>query len=122
MFTMPKHKNRKITDFTSKTTTPAELNNQNIQETKTKPSNKCPISPTGTSKMEREAKQRCLSIPSKKVTESSSMDKPAAEENPTLQAALGPLVKEFELLREYSVNTVHNDYTDLKKTEGRNKK
>ena len=115
MFTMPKHKNRKITDFTSKTTMPAELNNQNIQETKTKPANKCPISPTGTSEMEREVKQHCLSIPSKKVTESSSMDKPAAEKNPTLQAALGPLVKEFQLLRE-SVNTVHNDYTDLKKT------
>ena len=120
MFTTPKHKNRKITDFTSKTTMPAGLNNQNIQETKTKPANKHPISPTGTSEMEREAKQCCLSIPSKKVMESSSMDKPAADENPTLQAALGPLVKEFQLLRE-SVNTVHNDYTDLIKTISKQK-
>ena len=84
MFTTPKHKNRKITDLTSKTTTPAEPNNQNIQETKTKQVNKRPISPTGTSETEREAKQHCLSIPSKKVMESSSMDKSAVEENPTL--------------------------------------
>ena len=41
------------------------------------------------------------------------MDKSTNEENPTLQAALDPLVKEFQLLRE-SVDTVHNDYTDLK--------
>ena len=93
---------------------PAEHNDQNIQETKTKPANKHPISPTGTSEMEREVKQHCLSIPSKKVMESSSMDKPAAAENPTLQAALGSLVKEFQLLREL-VNTVHNDYTDRRK-------
>ena len=43
------------------------------------------------------------------------MDKSTVEENPTLQAALGPLVKEFQLLRE-SINTVHSDYMDLKKT------
>ena len=81
---MPKHKNRKITDFTSMTTMPTEPNNQNVQETKTKQANKHPISPTGTSEMEREAKQRCLSIPSKKVMEGSSMDKSAVEENPAL--------------------------------------
>ena len=118
MFTTPKHKNRKITDFTSKTTTHAEPNNLKIQ--KTKQANKCPISPTGTIEMEREAKQHCLLIPSKKAMESSSMDKSAVEENPTLQAALGPLVKEFQLLRE-SVNTVHNDYTDHKKTISKQK-
>ena len=117
---MPKHKNRKITDFTSKTTPQAEPNNPKIQETKTKQANKHPISPTDTIEMGREAKQCCLSIPSKKVLENSSMDKSAVEENPTLQAALGPLVKEFQLLRE-SVNTVHNDYTDLKKTISKQK-
>ena len=35
--------------------------------------------------------------------------------NPSLQAALGPLVKGFQLLRE-SVDTVHDDYKDLKLT------
>ena len=42
------------------------------------------------------------------------------EDNPSLQAVLGPLVKEFQLLRE-SVNTVHSDYTDLKKTISKQK-
>ena len=49
------------------------------------------------------------------------MDKSTAEENPTLQAALGPLVKEFQLLRE-SVNTVHSDYMDLKKVSQNRKR
>ena len=48
------------------------------------------------------------------------MDKSAVEENPTLQAALGPLVKEFQLLREL-VNTVHNNYIDLKTTISKQK-
>ena len=52
--------------------------------------------------------------------ESSSLDKPSAEENPTLQAALGPLVKEFQLIRE-SVNMVHNNYSDLKKAISKQK-
>ena len=113
MFTTPKYKNKNITDFTSKTTPQAELNYPKIEATKTKQANKCPISPTIETR--REAKQLCLSMPSKKVMDNSSMDKSTVEENPTLQAALGPLVKEFQLLRE-SVNTVHSDYTDLKKT------
>ena len=118
MFTTPKYKNKKITDFTSKTTSQAELNYQKIEATKTKQVNKYPISPT--IETEREAKQLCLSTSSKEVLDNSRMDKPTVEENPTLQAALDPLVKEFQLLRE-SVNTVHNDYTDLKKTISKQK-
>ena len=115
---MPNYKNKKITDFTSKTTSQAELNYQKIEATKTKQANKRPISPT--IETEREAKQLCLSTSSKEVLDNSRMDKPTVEENPTLQAALGPLVKEFQLLRE-SVNTVHSDYTDLKKTISKQK-
>ena len=44
----------------------------------------------------------------------STEDKLSTIENLTLQAALGPLVKEFQLLWE-SVNTVHSDYSDLEK-------
>ena len=109
MFTMPKYRNKKITDFTSKTTSQLELNYQKTGAPKTKQANKRPISPT--TETEREAKQLCLSNSSKEVHDNSKMDKPTVEENPTLQAALGPLVKEFQLLRE-SVNTVPNDYTD----------
>ena len=43
-----------------------------------------------------------------------------AENNSTLQAALGPLIKEFQLLRE-SVNTIDSDYTDLKMTISKQK-
>ena len=118
MFTMPKYKNKKITDFTSKTTPQAELNHQKIEATKTKQANKCPISPT--IETGREVKQLCLSMPLKKVLDKSRMDNSTVEENPILQAALGPLVKEFQLLRE-SVNTVHSDYTDLKKTISKQK-
>ena len=46
---------------------------------------------------------------------SSTSNKEPTIENPVLQDALGPLVKEFQLLWE-SVNSVHNDYSDLKKT------
>ena len=115
---MLKYKNKKITDFTSKTTPQLELNYQKIEAPKIKQANKCPISPT--TETEREAKQPCLSKSSKEVHDNSKMDKPTVEENPTLQAALGPLVKEFQLLRE-SVNTVHNDYSDLKQTISRQK-
>ena len=115
---MPKYRNKKITDFTSKTTSQFELNYQKIEAPKTKQANKRPISPT--TETEREAKQLCLSKSSKEVLDNSKMDKPTVEENPTLQAALGPLVKEFQLLRE-SVNTVHNDYMDLKQIISRQK-
>ena len=42
------------------------------------------------------------------------------ENNTTLQTALGPLISEFRLLCE-SVDTVHNDYADLKNTISRQK-
>ena len=118
MFTKSKYINKKITDFTSKTTSQLELNHQKTETPKTKQANKHPISPTA--EIEREAKQPCLSNSSKEVHDNSKMDKSTVEENPTLQAALGPLVKEFQLLRE-SVNTVHNDYMDLKQTISRQK-
>ena len=54
---MPKYKNKKITDFTSKTTPQAELNHHKIEATKTKQANKHPISPT--IETGREAKQLC---------------------------------------------------------------
>ena len=95
-----------------------EPNHQKAEAPKTKPANKRPISPT--LDIEREAKQPCLSKSLKKVHDTGKMDKSTNEENPTLQAALGPLVKEFQLLRE-SVDTVHNDYTDLKQTISKQK-
>ena len=118
MFTKSKYINKKITDFTSKTTSQLELNHQKTETPKTKQANKHPISPTA--EIERAAKQPCLSNSSKEVRDNSKMDKSTVEENPTLQAALGPLVKEFQLLRE-SVDTVHNDYMDLKQTISRQK-
>ena len=42
------------------------------------------------------------------------------ESNTTLNQALGPLISEFRLLRE-SVETVHQDYTDLKQTISKQK-
>ena len=44
----------------------------------------------------------------------------SGENNTTLQTALGPLINEFRLLCE-SVDTVHNDYADLKNTISRQK-
>ena len=38
-----------------------------------------------------------------------------AEDNSVLKNTLGPLITEFQLLRE-SVETVHHDYADLKQT------
>ena len=58
-----------------------------------------------------------------------STDKPSSdnlhslesvEENSILKQALGPLITEFRLLRE-SVNTVHQDYADLKHTISKQK-
>ena len=43
-----------------------------------------------------------------------------AENNSTLQAALGPLIKEFQLLME-SVDTIQSNYTDLKMTISKQK-
>ena len=118
MFTTSKYINKKITDFTSKTTSQSESNHQRTEALTTKSANKRPISPT--LDIEREAKQPCLSKPLKKLHDTDKMDKSMTEENPTLQAALGPLVKEFQLLRE-SVDTVHNDHTDLKQTISKQK-
>ena len=94
---MPKYRNKKITDFTSKTTLQFELNYQKIETIKSKQATKHPISPT--TETEREAKQLCLSKSSKEVPDNSKMDKSTVEENPTLQEALGPLVKEFQLFK-----------------------
>ena len=118
MFTTSKYINKKITDFTSRTTSQSESNHQRTEALTTKSANKRPISPT--LDIEREAKQPCLSKPLKKLHDTDKMDKSTTEENPTLQAVLGPLVKEFQLLRE-SVDTVHNDYTDLKQTISKQK-
>ena len=58
-----------------------------------------------------------------------STDKPSSdnlhslesvEENALLKQALGPLITEFRLLRE-SVNTIHQDYADLKHTISKQK-
>ena len=100
-------KYRKITEFTNKPSSESK------QE---RSSNKCPISPTNNNNTEREAKLRCLTTSSKLNMDHDDTNLDSnREENPTLQKALGPLVPEFKLLRE-SVNTVHNDYADLKKT------
>ena len=90
----------------------------------TRPAVKCPISLTHSVTTEKGAKQqRTANSPiTMEGSESKQTDEPIAnvESSSTLQAALGLLIKEFQLLRE-SVDTVHTDYKDLKETISKQK-
>ena len=121
----PRDKFRKITDFTKKLTTPK------LTTREANPTPKCPISPidpSDSTERGKSAKQARTQSPISNmetttqettIQDTNNKDTDSLE-NATLQAALGPLVKEFQLLRE-SVDTVHTDYKDLKQTISRQK-
>ena len=109
-------KNQKITNFTT-------IINKNPDKNPLKR----PISPSSSSSNDRDSKRQIkednLDLPTM------STDKPSSdnlhslesvEENASLKQALDPLITEFRLLRE-SVNTIHQDYADLKHTISKQK-
>ena len=108
-------RNQKITNFISKPNSSTQGN-----------SLKCPISPSSTTINEREPKRTNLeSNPnsptmSNKETPHNNPGLDSIKENTTIKQALGPLINEFRLLRE-SVETVHQDYADLKQTISKQK-
>ena len=105
-------RNQKITNFTTK-----------INKKPDKNPLKRPISPSSTSSNERDSKRQIkennLDLPTMSTDKPSSDNLHSLEgvgENSILKQALGPLITEFRLLRE-SVNTIHQDYADLKHKE-----
>ena len=109
-------RNQKITNFTTK-----------INKNPDKNPLKRPISPSSTSNDKRDSKRQIkennLDLPTMSTDKSSSDNLHSlegVEENSILKQALGPLITEFRLLRE-SVNTVHQDYADLKHTISKQK-
>ena len=107
--------NQKITNFISKP-------NSNTQGN----SLKCPISPSSTMINEREPKRTNIETNpnsytmSNQETTHSNPGLDNIEENTTIKQALGLLINEFRLLQE-SVETVHQDYADLKQTISKQK-
>ena len=105
-------RNQKITNFISKS-------NSNSQGNVLK----CPISPSSSDPSERKIKRSNIEINPYSPTMSthqSIQGLDGTESNTTLNQALGPLISEFRLLRE-SVETVHQDYADLKQTISKQK-
>ena len=109
-------RNQKITNFTTK-----------INRNPDKNPLKRPISPSSTSSNERDSKRHIkennLKLPTMSTNKPSSDNLHSlenVEENSILKQALDPLITEFRLLRE-SVNTIHQDYADLKHTISKQK-
>ena len=105
-------RNQKITNFISKSNSNSQGNIL-----------KCPISPSSSDPSERKIKRSNIEINPNSPTMSthqSIQGLDGIESNTTLNQALGPLISEFRLLRE-SVETVHQDYTDLKQTISKQK-
>ena len=105
-------RNQKITNFISKS-------NSNSQGNVLKR----PISPSSSDPSERKIKRSNIEISPNSPTMSthqSIQGLDGTESNTTLNQALGPLISEFRLLRE-SVETVHQDYADLKQTISKQK-
>ena len=105
-------RNQKITNFISKP-------NGNSQGN----SLKCPISPSSNNLSERESKRTNIETNPNSLTMSdqqTTQGLDSIEANTTIKQALGPLISEFRLLRE-SVETVHQDYADLKQTISKQK-
>ena len=110
-------KNQKITDFTTKLQTPTA---NDIDQA----SNPCKRSINNLSPLSLGKGPKKLIMENTMDTQSSSTETSNTqgllnttterETNSSLQTALGPLIIEVRLLRE-SVNTVHVDYTDLKR-------
>ena len=119
-------KNQKITNFMTKVTSKTESNSKNPI--------KRPISPMSNLTEERNLKRqltenrKMLKINiDKSQTNSSENPKnltpcpsQEAENNSVLRNALGSLITKFRLLRE-SVDTIHEDYADLKQTISKQK-
>ena len=109
-------KNKKITDYTSKTISP-KLNPIH------RASQKWPISPDEAQhgknfknqKMDTDPHPSELQHPLDKTQDCSNL-----EENEALKNALGPLINEFKLLWE-SIDTVHADYANLEQTISKQK-
>ena len=99
--------NQKITNFISKP-------NGNSQGN----SLKHPISPSSNDLSKRESKRTNIETNRNSLTMSTQQTTQgldSIEADTTIKQALGPLISEFRLLRE-SVETVHQDYADLKQT------
>ena len=121
-----KDKNKKITDFTIRIIgSKASKKDQNP----TRSALKRPISLNNPSTSEKGSKQLTTdesSIMMGDTTQDNVTTKQiedpiqSVEKNAILQTAPGPLINEFQLLRE-SVNTVHTDYADLKQTISKQK-
>ena len=124
MSTDQKDKNKKITDYTKKI---SNLKSADKTDTPTKVSQKRPISPDQ-SAMEKRSNQPKRDIACTKMNDASKSSLSAKspdsielmENYVVLNNALGPLISEFQLLRE-SVNAVHVDYADLKQTISKQK-
>ena len=105
-------RNQKITNFISKPNSNSQGN-----------SLKCPISPSSKTINERESKSTNIETNPNSFTMSNQQTTQGLdniEENTTIKQALGPLISKFRLLRE-SVETVHQDYADLKQTISKQK-
>ena len=109
-------RNQKITNFTTK-----------LNKNPDKNTLKRPISPSSTSSNERVSKRQIkennLNLPNMSTDKSSSDNLHSlegVEVNSILKQALGSLITKFMLLRE-SVNTVHQNYADLKHTISKQK-
>ena len=87
---------------------------------------KRPISPTGDDSNKREHKWQLIDHTpvnidmAKNSTNQNNQEPTTLEENAVLTNTLGPLISEFKLLQE-SVDTVHQDYADLKRTISKQK-
>ena len=109
-------KNQKITNFTTRINkNPAKIPQKRL------------ISPSSTSSNERVSKRQItesnFNLPTMSTDKSASDNLHSldgVEDNTILKQVLGPLITKFRLLRE-SVNTVHQDYADLKHTISKQK-
>ena len=116
--TTHKNKNQKITNYTTKLSRP-EHNSK---------STKRPISPTTDPLLIREPKRQAMDNIATEPMEMEKNDTAHSSSdllntdanNTTLNDVLAPLISEFRQLHE-SVDTVHHDYADLKKTISKQK-
>ena len=105
-------RNQKITNFISKPNSNSQGN-----------SLKHPISPSSNTINVRESKRTNIETNPNSFTMSTQQTTQGLDnikENTTIKQALDPLISEFRLLRE-SVETVHQDYADLKQTISKEK-
>ena len=106
-------RNQKITNFISK-------RNGNSQGNALK----CPISPSNDTIEQATKRTNIETNPNLNSptmsTQQTTQGLDSIEANTSIKQALGPLISEFRLLRE-SIETVHQDYADLKQTISKQK-